>query len=148
MKSEELRIGNLLNKEGFGLIKITGIHLNGIYATPFNHNRLKGEVFLTNRFEPIPLSEEFLLNFGFEKKVKKDSDSNLIVTYHLATPNAYFVFEDDWSLAIADDESGYEDGWDFLTFNEELTDKVHLLQNILYFLTGEELQYGNQDSNK
>ena len=144
MKSEELRIGNLvLDTELNKVVEITMIGKKGISCFALTYDSKKEDYIYSSKIEPIPLSEEWVLKFGFEKKVKEDNDSNLITTYHLGTPNAYFVFEDDWSLAIADSEDSYEYGWNYLAPRKELTDKVHLLQNIFYFLTGQELQYVN-----
>ena len=142
MKSEELRIGNLvldtkLNK----VVKVAAAAKSVISCSVLDDDLKRKEFIYSSGIESIPLSEEWVLKFGFEKKVKEDNDSNLITTYHLETPNAYFVFEDDWSLAIADSVDSYEYGWNYLAFDEELTDKVHLLQNIFYFIVGQELSY-------
>ncbi len=55
MKANELRIGNYV----FDRYKITQVD---------KYFYQSAECFWTNEFKPIPLTEEWLLKFGFEKK--------------------------------------------------------------------------------
>ena len=115
MKANELRIGNLI-KHHDKTITVAGIVRNTIYYESkelcFDSNI--GEY---NPFQPIQLTEEWLLKFGFveefENKFYKDSI-------------AIEVFENECILYI-----GY--------FVDLAINYVHQLQNLHFALTGEEL---------
>jgi len=55
MKASELRIGNLTDKGFIENLLESGIHVG------------KGKCFNYSEVEPIPLNEEWLVKFGFEK---------------------------------------------------------------------------------
>jgi hypothetical protein len=104
MKAEELRIGNYYNKNG----EIEQITPNDII-----------EVWESERIwcKPIPLTEEWLLKFGF-KKVEGWDDM--------------FYFEIGNFQVYEYNVSGFE-------FNDFDIKHVHQLQNLYYALTNEEL---------
>lgn len=111
MESKELRIGNLLNDRDGNLCKVFELGKNSILAPALNKPTTK----LPN--EPIPLTEEWLLKFGFEY-----------------TKLYYIKYDDDLII--------YFDGIDFYfkRSSKSLTIKyVHQLQNLYFALTGEEL---------
>jgi len=65
MKSTELRIGNLLNPKVNGVIIYEEIHI----VEPTTLMILQGDVNGKGiGFEPIPLTEEWLLKFGFDRR--------------------------------------------------------------------------------
>jgi hypothetical protein len=109
MKANELRIGNW--------VEITQPK-KGIYTTveqsTFSTN-------IENNFKPIPLTEEWLLKFGF---TNNNVDSIYeIKNYYLeyiqdGNLNFYFFEYGEWFIKIA---------------------HVHKLQNLYFALTGEEL---------
>ena len=74
-------------------------------------------------YEPIPITEEWLLKFGFEKIIGSNESNftngfyNLFVN-SLGEVNFYFFKEGDWYQKI---------------------DYVHQLQNLYFALTGSEL---------
>ena len=72
-------------------------------------------------FEPIPLTEEWLLNFGAKKTDKNDSFGGFIVYY----PNGN-------GMRIKDNEWNSQ----HITVNVKY---VHQLQNLYFSLTGKEL---------
>lgn len=83
-----------------------------------------------DEFEPIPLSEEWLLRFGFQKDdIVDEIDGKLFVIFTLNNSD-YFIelwineqiyrFTDDCNLNIA-------------------LSSIHQLQNLFFSLTGEEL---------
>ena len=115
MKASELRIGNYIF-DRYEIIKIDKYHF------------ALAESFYTEDFTPIPLTEEWLLKFGFNK-VGSNYENRLII---LHTNNKTGTF-------------------DFL-LNEPHSNKlivrviesVHQLQNLYFALTNEELTYEQQ----
>ena len=106
MKATELRIWSKVYYEG-RVVEVTAITRSGI----FTDNRKCG----FNQINPIELTEEWLLKFGF--KSKKGS-ATLFLTDQI-----------------------YWNG--FLRIEDHYTDKcktVHQLQNLYFCLTGEELK--------
>ena len=63
MKANELRIGNLV-KDSFGVIEISITGESYFEKTIYDF----GKIEFASIYEPIPLTEEWLLKFGFEKK--------------------------------------------------------------------------------
>ena len=121
MNANELRIGNLVYyclKDEKYINKIGGID---IYSIEDNEEYQESH-------EPIPLTEEWLLKFGFVR-----IDSN---------------YEKEWLLLHKNIKTGTVD---FL-LNEPHTGKykvtvleyVHQLQNLYFALTGEELEINNE----
>ena len=130
MKAQELRIGNLLNhfwidKDGtpHNVIRITGIMKQFIIL---DDNRLPEYLNLhENECEPIPLTEEWLVKFGFEKS--KQPNGTIFygqrsvffrITKHPNRDDIFHLF-----------------GYEFTVVLEY----VHQLQNLYFALTGEEL---------
>lgn len=116
MKANELRIGNWVyipqHKENK---QIGAIYENGRFMTKdFQHSFSSIEC-----ASPIPLSEEWLLKFGFEKKENGVFINNIAIsnTHGWFTYNASF-YEYDNLIDI---------------------DHVHQLQNLYFSLIGEEL---------
>ena len=123
MNANELRIGNLV---GFGSTncRVYEIQENCFYAIYNDGGSLKNT---TCKLQPIPLTEEWLLRFGFEK-TNTDGDN--------AWLNLRYRF-----LNFASDESvGFKKV--YLTLNNRMDIiclYVHQLQNLYFALTGEEL---------
>lgn len=120
MKATELRIGNW--------VKIKPIN------PPSNHNTceitsadfarsLKIEGYF-NCYEPIPLTEEWLKRFGFEKHINGwVLEDNFITIHSDDMDNDVFIRTGGMSKA------------EYIT----CVDYVHQLQNLYFSLTGEEL---------
>ena len=116
MKTNELRIGNWVN------------YCNG-------KRILDAELFLqllkyTTPFDPIPLTEDWFLKFGIERRQIKDLisyNTNQLELYQYASNNNKIFFEH----AHGEVELKY----------------VHQLQNLYFALTGEELTYGGELNN-
>ena len=116
MKASELRIENyikMFEEDGFIDIKL---NLNDICNV---------ECAIDNRFKPIPLTEEWLIKFGFEKlnvDIIRYEKSNLIVEWLFErwTGRLY----DDFETSIQITEIKY----------------VHQLQNLYFALTQKELE--------
>jgi hypothetical protein len=116
MKSSELRIGNLvINNLNGEILKPCDVLCDGI-----NTDNIEG---LNYAFiEPIQLTEEWLLNFGFKK-------------HHIT----HIVYElNGTALAVKIWEDQFICFWGRTSTKSEIK-HVHQLQNLYHSLTGEEL---------
>lgn len=123
MKATELRIGNivLLDDEE---ITLTGIKGNTVFwKDGFDMTGLTGA-----EIKPIPLTEEWLLKFGF-KPIDERGYSKEIV-------NKKDNYEYNFVLSKVDD--GYDNDVCLYTIKY-----VHQLQNLYFALTGKELIINN-----
>lgn len=131
MKPEELRLGNYVNYQG-RIQKVTGLDKTVVYlcAPAFDD---KSYPIPVGSIKPIPITEEWLLKFGFDKAESKFTDKPEILTKQISNIN-YLDYEDD-SFAISG-VSGHvvTTFWNDIKF-------VHQLQNLYYALTEEELQF-------
>lgn len=121
MKASELRIGNYISYHGIhiavnGIIGSTIFYEGGKY---FDSNTMGYEP-----YQPIPVTEEWLLRFGFKK-----------------TEDTLFGMDEfrmhGYSFALSN--LSLENGFGII--NEHPTKYVHQLQNLYFALTGEELTY-------
>jgi hypothetical protein len=132
MKANELRIGNLVKYDN-RIFKIDSI--STVFPT-LNTDEFGIGVVDYNNIEPIPLTEDWLLKFGFEN-------------YKPANANRYFkegIYPR--SFAFQFYKNGRVDFWynDFNVGNlnrikYNLLEYVHQLQNLYFALTGKELEY-------
>jgi hypothetical protein len=121
MKATDLRIGNLFyyrvvdqldeRKEWFEVSKIDASDLAIL------------EESLDYDYQPIPINEEWLLKFGFEKQMMWTYAIDIIGNKKLI----YYLGEKGWSI-------GSKNYSDFSNLNY-----VHQLQNLYFALTGVEL---------
>ena len=110
MKASELRIGNWCSDNAYNDFKITIEHLLILH---------KGEDI--QRIHPIPLTEEWLVKFGFEKDV-----DDLVLDIN----TVFFVFYNDGEFVRL--KSNHLETITSIQY-------VHQLQNLYFALTGEEL---------
>ena len=105
MKANELRVGNWVNnnEEDYQITSATIAQLE------------RGD----SEAKPIPLTEEWLIKFGFDKKFSKDKFTII--------PNGKLDYEKGRT---------YFNAWTILEHQPEY---VHQLQNLYFALTGEEL---------
>lgn len=133
MKSTELRIGNLI----YQYIKDEGFYLNTVDEDTFKsfiyHNE-DGWDIDESYYEPIPLTEEWLVKFGFE--ITTDPEN-----VHYKLP---LVGEFNESFVI-NRKVGYSvfyvphvDCNNYLCFTTQVK-SINELQNLVFALTGEEL---------
>jgi hypothetical protein len=112
MKANELRLGNWISFDG-KQFKCKPFDIKNIYDGA------------KTKYEPIPLTEEWLLKFGFEK-----DDVGWVINMNKET-----------QLASGDEDSVWYIGssiyWGEVPQNIK---HVHTLQNLYFALTGEELQ--------
>ena len=119
MKASELRIGNLIYVDSklryvFGTIYKTIQHNYHSKNSTYSEN-------YENECEPIPLTEEWLLKFGFEKELGWDN----------------MVYFNNNGMHIYLCENGKESWLEYE--NDIVLKSVHQLQNLYFALTNKEL---------
>ena len=121
MEAQELRIRNYFLDRGGKLIQLhywesagkiaQNMVVGGMTVHPMTEN--------VEYLMPIPLTEEWLLKFGFEWKIQ-----------HQGFHNGAFKIEEE-----------YKKGYRFYIGNEKISIQyVHQLQNLYHALTGKELE--------
>lgn len=115
MKTNELRFGNYVYDT---LGKVNKIDLEAItYIAKETHNQVK----------PIPLTEEWLLKFGFLKDLENGIYLNI---------NAYaFLYWQNNRVELLDNDNN---------FMISHCNYVHQLQNLYFALTGKELTFKSE----
>jgi hypothetical protein len=122
MKANELRIGNYVNYES-EIKQISGITSNNdVFYVGDSAPEDLGE------FESIPLTEEWLIKFGFESV---GFGGNRFVLYNAIDGTSNFVIETDGIILYPQID------YDIVCWSE--FKYVHQLQNLYFALTGEEL---------
>ena len=124
MTAAELRIGNWVNINGWDCdvaeISTNQIHIsNGI--EPY---------LLEYEVEPIPLTKEWLVRFGFEPHSG--------IYFRTLNYSAYIAIGNDGSCGLYNSLSDYNRGNSFNQMKQ--IDYVHQLQNLYFALTGQELE--------
>lgn len=131
METKELMRFNLIKRKRDGLIVevLEVLTTKILYVNPDLSN-IKATTADLAGFEPIPLSEDILVRLGFEDCF----DSQHRSRYEIIAGDKAFVF----NLSKHDKGKNY---FEVRGVNVEwhLVDKVHLLQNLFYALTGQEL---------
>jgi hypothetical protein len=120
MEIKELRIGNYISPLGIGVTKVEGFCIwdNLIQSSNFAERSIED-------FEPIPLTEEWLIKFGLKQ-------SNLdIKRFYLLGTDLYF-FNNKKIIFNAESSSLYVE----LKY-------VHQLQNLYFSITQTELEIKN-----
>ena len=126
MKTNELRIGNFVATEGIDFVEVSKIDADfGIcYKIPQEF----GQFYPYKEVEPIPLTEEWLMNLGFKK-------------YTYWRPNNLDYYHSDLKefCIISGQVRLYtDDPYEFFKIPQNIQ-FVHQLQNLYFALTGEEL---------
>ena len=124
MNANELRIGNYVNLKDKGLYKIDwGYDLEKI-------EDWEGTDYCT----PIPLTEDWLLKFGFVHNKSVNEDGELLINNYTLKIDKYstIVIEDDFSFGI-------ENEIESVIFDNDVLKSVHRLQNLYFALTQKEL---------
>jgi hypothetical protein len=123
MKSNELRIGNIVLDDYSGTIKV--VNINSEYnCIDYKKPNFKAVGRMEIQYiKPIPLTEEWLLKFGFEIKKGGWSAATHKINTELTINNAHKVwrFTPIWCLDYASIQY------------------VHQLQNLYFALTNQEL---------
>lgn len=142
MNQNELRIGNLVTNEFYesfcDIIKVESIHEGGINVIASDDDKPYGMAqplldfeYTFDKLKPIPLTEEWLLKFGFLKDDRKSKHAILSTMYFLGHGLKL------WSI-INGTRFRHDFNCDYLTGIN--IDYVHQLQNLVFTLTGEELK--------
>lgn len=117
----ELRIGNLLNKDGI----VVTIDAKSIFDIWDN----------SDKYKPLPLTEEWLIKFGFEKIEDIRYEKKIRITgLEPDDPNAY-------KLAAIGSRKIKVAFLSFGKWSSTGVEYVHQFQNLYYAIAGEELQY-------
>jgi hypothetical protein len=156
MEPQELRIGNYIIYECTDHI-VSGVLNDKIYSwwvkdgkplIEYESKDVGGDqvenpyIDHISRYEPLPLTEEWLLKFGFKVKDRKsnlDTDIFYIPTFEIDYCLFYADFRLDYGLYVEYTDSPFPEDDEKLypiTFGIKY---VHQLQNLLYSLTREEL---------
>ena len=136
IQPQELRIGNNVNTE-LGIAEVIGIYEDvvDVKGVSVIDNSSENKISISTRsfdgcveyekIQPIPLTEEILLKFGFEDKSKSKNFYLGNFRFHISKPANYdgFIFCD---------------GYDVIT---DRIKYVHQLQNLYFALTGEGLTF-------
>lgn len=128
MKSNELRIGNLLrDKVSKTLLRVTELTEDGIITHVIDRSKYPLEKGWG--LEPIPLTEEHLLNFGFEK------DGECFFK-KFSVQGEFMLFSNKTLVAVANHVNE-----PFYFTNKTIIglEYVHQLQNLFFALTKTEL---------
>lgn len=121
MEANELRLGNYVFD---GLGNLTEVTAKMIVEQ--HQSDIASCIYL----QPIPLTEQWLIDFGFEK-VNSSSELHL--------KKGFFHWYSSTKSIVLEFDSGINgDCYDF--FLDDNCDKVHQLQNLYFSLTGEELK--------
>lgn len=128
LKANELRIGNYLNYQG-KIIKVEGIHNRTIYHSDRQFDQVGVEKYIT--FEPIPLTEEWLLRFGFEKEH---------VTVNDIIINIYRLGDYEISIYLQGNETQKGYYLPHSLQSRAYIKYVHQIQNLYFSLTNNELK--------
>ena len=124
MKANELRIGNWINDNGYNSII-------GVIDSHYHAIQISGSprMIALETIEPIPLTEEWLIKFGFDLQTDdEDEPDNLCKTYWSNDKLDYINYDSKENEFII---MGYSLGIKIYF--------IHQLQNIYFVLTGEEL---------
>jgi len=125
MKANELRIGNLVQfSEDSTFFVVKSVEEKWLEL----QNEEETSWISSEEIEPVPLTEEWLLKFGFKKTEWDNSNSYLFVTP-----------EYDYSIVVY--SNGYLEMGGMVI---RKIDYVHQLQNFIFTLTGEELTIDNK----
>jgi len=131
IKPNDLRIGNVLKRYDGEIVIVENINEAGINGE-FD---LCWSTYIYNELSGIPLTEEWLLKFGFEKGIQKASTNTMYFDKKYNNTNLYYILVDkfpDCSIYLY---------VELLQSELCLRDikYVHQLQNLIFALTGEEL---------
>lgn len=131
MKNTELRIGNIINC--FGIKMVVGINTTiTIQEKTSKGNYVNEKVSLQSlNLEPISLTEEWLLKFGFNTDYNKGYIG-------IDVNNSDFVLTEPKVMHSQQEDYAYQFNTGYLSRYKKFK-YVHELQNFFYAITGEEL---------
>lgn len=126
MKANELRIGDYFMYDDRIQVVNGVIQMNGGYRIDFKTEHKRK---LVKYCHPIPITEEWLLELGFEKE------------HNTGTPDEYYWKGKGMSLTHELELSSSDRYYESMPVDNSIPLKyVHQLQNLYFALTGEELK--------
>ena len=138
MRANELRIGNLVSMGDYGVQSISSYNIYKLNLMELG-TKVADYYYL---IEPIPLTEEWLVKFGFESD---NNEPNEIYSVDISTDERYdyvstlrIIVMDDFCL-VDIVEKGTHPRADESIVTLKSIKHVHSLQNLIFALTGEEL---------
>ena len=129
MKGNELRIENLVDL-GNRIAKV--IEISQLACVVVDLEETQDTIEDYDRIRPIPLTEEWLLKFGFEINRQTKEENNIWRCY---SEEGFFEVEQIGTSFFLDDNHCYGTKIDY----------VHQLQNLFFALTAEELTFKQQE---
>lgn len=135
MKVNEFRVGNFIywdipEKKGT-VHKISRITTDNLNTTPISLGKS------INDYKPIPLTELWLVKLGFEKIAFLDFKHKNLKRENIVDGGCILKFANDYSRTNEGDITTIESrGYNIIGYDIKF---VHQLQNIVFFLSGEEL---------
>ena len=138
MNVEELRVGNLVYSDGDFLGKVES--LGSDKASLYEKGGLDNYGY--HRISGIPLTEEWLLKFGFKKAIYESTHDDFCdeICYELEYKRDFFMsYADDFSLTLFVEKKMQHEELGICPNLKDLRN-VHQLQNLYFALTSEELE--------
>ena len=129
MKATELRIGNWVRIKDVPTTNEWQVESIG------NLQQVGGQLWSIEELEPIPLTEEWLERFGFDKD--EEYDEGGLVDYRWTLMYRSLEFVSFWNSEELNGVNQPQTGVD--------VEYVHQLQNLYFALTGQELQTDETD---
>ena len=127
MKVSELRIGNYITYESRA---DTDEVMEVVAGSLYRINESDGD-----GYSPIPLTEEWLLKFGFEERIEYEDFVIKIPSDHNDAERSFYIQLNGLSGLNYKDDSIDTESFHLNT----IIKSVHQLQNLYFALTGEEL---------
>lgn len=129
IQANELRIENIVIYKG-KIRKIFSLSKDWLRIEDERHSAISYQNLI-----PVKLSEEILLNCGFEKVVE-ELDGYTNVVYELVIDTfTKIIIQSDFSFGLESKNNSDES----LSFTNDILKSVHRLQNLYFALKGEEL---------
>jgi hypothetical protein len=139
MRIEELRIGNWVQDE-HGIAQYIYRLWKGGAELSKDENGSDDMDYAEDEIFGIPLTEEWLIKFGFEKVIYESDETGYGTDYELDIKGVGCIsYSDDFSCALFGSKESSKHELGFLP-NWDNCKHVHSLQNLYFALTGEELK--------
>lgn len=131
LSASELRIGNIINYRNFNDIEL--------HWKDLREFDIKPKDVLSRIYQPIPLTEEWLLNFGFEH-VKDSKAIGNVFKIDLLKNYSYLKICNKGNKHCVVGVFYLKTSNNSFALTEAVIKYVHQLQNLYFALTGEELK--------
>ena len=155
MEIKELRIGNIINLINIGQCSIVALERLDNNVLPVVSNEKREFKVSHNIIEPIPLTEEWLLKFGFKKHgayefyfdILNYETSNFFDEHIEKTNLQFYIYnEHKIEVKIDIDATNVEGEFEGKTLFLKHIQYVHQLQNLYFALTNEELTWKSKEN--